>query len=236
MAAAVGVVLLGAGCRSAGLPTDFDRHSVEQAVQELSRPLSGDLGALYRLRVSSSGGLRLSLLTRGERGRMTVSEPFGSAVSMTAWDGAAAPEFFDLRAGCHLPAVELSAVLGVGSLPLAQAVRLLGGRLPAEPGDGVDIGGTGVVTVSGQWGSGRVTLGRDPWRVVLVEQQSSAENGGWKIRLDRHTLSVPGWLRVEGADGRWAELELVRLEWDELDELPPVPRLPRCDTGVEGAR
>jgi hypothetical protein len=231
----VGLLLVLSGCRSAGTPAVLDRGSAQLAADELSRPPSGDLGALYRLRVPSSGGLRLALLTRGELGRMTISEPFGSAVSLTAWGGAAAPEVFDLRAGCRLPAADLSAVLGVGSLPLAQAARLLGGRLPALPEDRVEIDEAGRLTLAGDWGSGIVTLAPDPWRVVSFAQQGVSEEASWKLRLDRHTLSVPGRIRVEGGDGRWAELELVRLEWDEIGELPALPQLPLCDAVVREA-
>jgi hypothetical protein len=39
---------------------------------------------------------------------------------------------------------------------------------------------------------------------------------------------VPGFIRVKNADGRWAELDLVRLEWNAGRELPPNPDLPIC--------
>jgi hypothetical protein len=226
-----GVCLFGLGCQSTVAPASVDRDAMQQALELLSRPLSGDLGALYRLRVSSSGGLRLSVLTKGPQGRMTISEPFGSAVSLTAWGGTGAPEVFDLRASCRLPAADLSTVLGVGRLPLAQAVQLLGGRLPAGVEDRLDIVADARIRVSGEWGSGLVTIAQDPWRVISFEQQIPSGGEAWTVRLGRHTLSTPGWIRVEAADGRWAELELVHLEWDRVGELPALPRIPRCESG-----
>ena len=48
------------------------------------------------------------------------------------------------------------------------------------------------------------------------------------IELGDHTLSIPGFVRVENPNGRWAELRLVRLEWNEGEEMPPLPGLPLC--------
>jgi hypothetical protein len=64
-----------------------------------------------------------------------------------------------------------------------------------------------------------------------VEDLSGDRGGGWRVELRDHSSSVPGWLRVRGANGRWAELELVRLEWHQDAGLPPVPELPPCAEG-----
>jgi hypothetical protein len=226
--AVIAACVVNPGCLTSRVVAELDRESIREARDELSKPLPGDLGALYRLRVASSGGLRLSLLTLGQSGRMTISEPFGSAISLTSWGGGGEPVFHDLREGCRLAAADLSAVLGVGALPLPQATRLLGGRLPALGEDRIEPANGGRLAVIGDWGSGLVTLVPDPWRIALVEQQPAPGNTGWSVRLEDHTLSVPGWIRVEGADGRWAELELVRLEWDRVEELPVLPDLPPC--------
>jgi hypothetical protein len=201
---------------------------VAAAVEHLSRALPDDLAALYRLRVKSSGGLRLSVATAADEGRVTISEPFGAALSLTAWSGAAPAEVFDLRHGCRFATDDLSGVLGVGNLPLPHMVRLLAGRLPAIEGDTIEVGNDGRIRVTGPTWRGAVDLEQDPWRVVGVEDLSAGTGAGWRVNLRDHTSSVPGWLRVLGADGRWAELELVRLEWHQGAGLPPVPELPLC--------
>jgi len=159
---------------------------------------------------------------------VTISEPFGSAVSLTAWSGTTPPTVFDLQQGCRFVTDDVSGVLGVGSLPLPQAVRLLGGRLPTVEGDRVEILEDGRLRVEGDRWHGLVVLDDDPWRVTAVEDLSAGEGRGWRARLRDHTSSLPGWLRVTGVEGRWAELELVRLEWDSVDELPEVPDVPWC--------
>ena len=204
-----------------------DRVALESARSQLTRPLPGDPAALYRLRLSSSGGLRLALLTAGREGRMTVSEPFGSAVSITSWNGPDPPDFFDLRSGCRLEAAGLSQALGVGALPLPQAVKLLSGRLPVEEGDAVSVGEDGRLLVKGRGWSARVELIADPWRVISLEDAGSS-TPTWRIVLSDHSSSVPGSARIEKADGGWAELELVRLEWNDGALLPPLPVLPLC--------
>lgn len=214
-----------AGCQSAA------RESVpvdpEAAIETLNRPLYGDPAALYRLRVSSSAGLRLSVLTSGEEGRLTVSEPFGSAVSLTSWAGSRQPTFFDLREGCQIQATDLEQVLGVAAMPLPQAVRLFVGRLPATDDDWISPREDGQILIEGSRWAALVTVAADPWRVVAVEQVVS-QGKGWRFKLSDHTLSVPGFIRVKNADGRWAELDLVRLEWNADGELPPNPDLPIC--------
>ncbi len=189
----------------------------------LSRPLTADLGALYRLRVGNTGGLRLAVLTAGDAGRMTVSDPFGSAVSLAAWTSTEPAVLYDLRAGCRLEATDVSAVLGIGRLPLPQAVRLLAGRLPALPVDTVvAIPGANQVLVSGHDWQCRVGLAEDPWRVVSVAGE------GWTIALDRHSGALPGRLQLRHIDGRSAELGLVRIEWAIDRQLPAEPDLPPC--------
>jgi len=204
----------------------------ETAIERLNRPLPGDPAALYRLRVSSSGGLRMSVLTSGDAGRLTVSEPFGSAVSLTSWSGSQPPTFFDLREGCRIQATDLEHALGVAAMPLPQAVRLFGGRLPATGDDWVAPREDGRILVEGLRWAALVTVAADPWRVVSVEQVD-AEGRGWRFELSDHSLSVPGFVRVENADGRWAELKLVRLEWNEGGELPSPPDLPLCTSEPE---
>jgi hypothetical protein len=214
-----------AGCQTTApetVPVD-----PEAAIEKLHRPLPGNPAVLYRLRVSSSGGLRMSVLTSGENGRLTVSEPFGAAVSLTSWSGSQRPTFFDLREGCQIQAMDLEQALGVAAMPLPQAVRLFSGRLPATGDDWIAPREDGRILVEGLRWAALVTVAADPWRVVSVEEVS-ARGKGWRFDMSDHSLSVPGFLRVENADGRWAELELVRLEWSEGGELPPAPDLPLC--------
>jgi len=187
------------------------------------------MAALYKLRVRATGGLRLSVLTVGDAGRVTISEPFGSAVSLTAWSGRRPPQVFDLRQGCRFTTTDLSGVLGVSNLPLPQAIRILAGRLPALEDDTIEARDDGRLLISGPHWSGLVTLESDPWRVISVEDVTTGEGDGWKVVIRDHTVSIPGWLRVKGADGRWAELELVRLQWNTVTELPPVPEIDPCE-------
>ncbi len=220
------LILLGlTGCQStAPESTPVDPES---AIERLNRPLTGDPSVLYRLRVSASGGLRMSVLTSGEDGRLTVSEPFGAAVSLTSWSGSQQPTFFDLRKGCQLQATDLEQALGVAAMPLPQAVRLFAGRLPTFGDDWVAPHEDGRILIEGLRWAALVTVAAEPWRVVLVEQVG-ARGRGWRIELSDHSLSVPGFIRVKNADGRWAELKLVRLEWHEGGELPSTPELPLC--------
>lgn len=223
VAALVAVATL--GCRSAA--PAVTPQDLEMAIETLMRPLPGDPAALYRVRVSSSGGLRIAMLTSGDAGRMTVSEPFGSAVSLTAWTGSGPPTFYDLREGCWLEASSLERALGVAAMPLPRAVRLLGGRLPAHADDRLTGHDDGRIGIEGFGWSALVTVGAAPWRVLEVEEGGSRK-GRWRIVLRDHTLSVPGSLRLENADGRWAELELVRLEWNDGVVLPALPDVPPC--------
>jgi len=211
------------GCRSVA-PTVPEARLAE-ARAELMRPLPGDMAALYRLRVRSSGGLRLSLLTSGDDGRLTVSESFGSALSVTAWSGGSA-RLFDLREGCQLEARNLAAALGAGGLPMPQAALLLGGRLPATAQDRVEARPSSFA-ISGDGWSCLARVAADPWRVLEVEEGSGE---GWRVTLDDHTGSLPGSVRLRNPDGQWAELALVRLEWKQGGKLPALPDLPACGT------
>ncbi len=230
LGAAAAVILSVAACRSAAPQLSPD--ALHEAIQKLSRPLSGDLAALYRLRVRSTGGLRLAVLTSSEMGRLTVSEPFGSAVSLTAWNGSASTTFFDLRHGCRLESADLGRVLGIAAMPLPQAILLLAGRIPAADGDRLTIGSNGRIVVEGAGWGALVTVTVNPWRVVAVEEMG-VEGGGWSVVLDDHHVAVPGFVRVKNSDGRWAELELARMEWRESGELPPLPDLPLCGQDLE---
>ncbi len=222
----LGIALALAGCRStAPRPT---AASLAAGLRWLSRPLPGDMAALYRLRVPSSGGLRLAVLTRGDAGRLTVSEPLGSAVSITSWSDGGVPEVLDMRRGCRLPAGWRPRFLGSGRLPLPELVRLLGGRLPAVAGDRVAPGSGGGVAVRGEDFSCTVEVRPDPWRVVAVSGPAG-ERPAWRIELSGHTSSLPGRIRAWWGDDGRVELVLVRLEWNTVRELPRLPAMPPCD-------
>jgi len=216
------------GCRSSTPRRTHDDAALAEALTALQKPVSGDMAALYHLRIPSSGGLRLSILEASGEGRLTISEPFGAAVSMAEWGGPDGPLFLDLREGCRVPGGGLSAILGVEVMPLPQAVRLLAGRMPAGESDRVRAVADGWLEVVGDGWSARVTVADLPWRITEVEERTVGDVAGWKIRLEDHSGSLPGTVRVQGAAGRWAELELVRLQWDTIDTLPPLPALPRC--------
>jgi hypothetical protein len=221
------VIVAAVGCATRGQPV-VSPEDLAEATQVLNRPLPGDLAALYGLRVAKSGGLRLAVITAGDEGRMTISEPFGSAVSLTAWSGPGPAAFFDMENGCRREVVDLAEVIGVGSLPVRQAVRLLGGRLPVETGDEVRPGRNGAIDVRGDGWAARVRLAPGPWRVVEVEELRSDDADGWRLELGAHASSVPGTVRLEHPNGRWAELELTRMEWPEEASLPELPDFPRC--------
>ena len=123
---------------------------------------------------------------------------------------------------------DLEEVLGVGALPLAQAARLLGGRLPAAENDEIAVETDGSLTINGSGWAATVRIAPQPWRVVEVQEHRADRNAGWRLDLDDHTSSVPGRIRLEHADGRWAELDLTRLEWPEDQTLPPLPDFPPC--------
>ena len=218
---------LAVGCASHG-QTIVDSEQLAEAMKLLTRPLPGDFAALYSLRLARSGGLRLAVVTAGSDGRLTISEPFGAAVSLTAWSNRGPAVFFDMDEGCRREVVDLEEVLGAGALPLNQAVRLLGGRLPVTPGDEVVFGSSGAIDVHGASWAARIRLAPGPWRVVEVSELRADGGGGWRFELSDHTSSVPGKIRLENSDGRWAELELKRLEWPEQTSLPDLPTFEPC--------
>ncbi len=224
------LVLAAAGCQTTS--PEPEPVDTQTAIEFLSRPLRGDPAALYRLRVGKSAGLRMSLLTSGEEGRLTISRPFGGAVSVTAWQGGQPPTFFDLREGCRLHTTDLERALGVAAMPLPQAVRLLGGRLPALADDWISLHEDGQILIEGARWAALVRVAANPIRVISVEEVGATDHG-WRIELGEHTLSIPGFVRVDNPNGRWAELRLVRLEWNEGEELPPLPDLPFCGGQTE---
>lgn len=223
---ALAVVLLLAGCRSAAPPSPLGPEQLAAAVAELGRPLPDGMAALYRLRVPRSSGLRLTVNVRGEQGRMSVTEPFTGLLSLTAWSPSWPPRVWDMRHGCRLDRAELSDVLGLSAMPLAQAVRLLGGRLPVGPSDSMAVSSDGLLNIAGDGWSCAVEVAPAPWRVVRVED--AGENGAWWVELGDHGGSIPHAVRVERRDGTWARLELKRLEWQGDQELAPLPDLPPC--------
>lgn len=230
--AAAFALLLGlgfaAGCRSTTGDVPLGAERLAEAQAALGRPMSGDMAALYHLRIPSSQGLRFSVAQLGTSGRLTVSEPFGSMVSLVTWGDAGGTRFYDMREGCQIRGGDLSSILGVSAIPPPQVVRLLGGRLPAIGGDLVNLTDDGRMTVTGTDWSATLTVMSDPWRIVAVEGPAVSGAGAWHLRLKGHSGSLPGWIRVDGGNGRWAELELIGLEWDTLSELPAVPSLPVC--------
>ena len=217
------------GCRTSA--PEFDPTELEAALTHLTQPLPGDPAALYRLRVPTAGGLRLAVLTSGSEGRLTISESLGSAISVTAWAGTGGGYFYDMREGCFLESTDLSRVLGVGAMPLPQAVLMLGGRLPATDGDTVSAIGQSRLLVEGDQWAAEITLSSEPWRVRTVREVVKG-SPGWSVVLGNHTGSVPGTVRLATSNRRWAELELIRLEWHQGGDLPALPAMPRC--AVEG--
>jgi hypothetical protein len=226
----VGVAVLAAaaavgGCRS--LASVGDRPAggppIEEGAEHLSRPLPGTMVALYRMRVPSTGGLRLSVAGADDGpGRMTVSEPFGAAVLLAGWEAGQSPSAFDLRKGCRLDRPSWPGDLGLGGLPLRRLLRLLGGRLPALTVGEVRRVDDRVLEIAVGRDTVRATLARDPWRVVSVV------GGGFEIDLEGHTSSLPGRLRFRSSDGERADLELVRLQWHHDGEWTALPDLPAC--------
>lgn len=226
--------MAGSACRTAAVGPVVDAQALTEAVELLGGPLSGDLAALYHLRVPATGALRLAVSAAGGAGRMTVSEPFGAAVSITSWATDEPSSFYDLREGCRLGATDVSAVFGVAAMPMPEAVRLLGGRLPAVGADRIlTRGDDGLVEISGSGWRVRVAVAPSPWRVTSVEEVTRGGEPGWRIRLDDHSGSVPGTIRIDGPDRGWAELELIRLQWDTGLDLAPLPDLPACGVGPD---
>lgn len=223
-------ILAGLACRTAPpAAPSLGPLQLEEARAELVRPLPGDMAALYKLRVPKAGSLRLSVLSLDGAIRMSASEPFGSTLAIAASTPDGRHWLLDLREGCRLDGVEASSGLGLPGLPLDRAARLLAGRLPTVAGDAVEAGGNGSLVVSGDGWRARVGVVPDPWRVVTVDDARPAAGGfSWRVTVSGHTLSLPRELRVDRADGGWAELELVGLEWNTVDDLPGLPDLPPC--------
>jgi hypothetical protein len=226
--AAVSLVALAASTACSTTGPKYETTELEAAQETLQARLPGDPAILYRLRVRSATGLRLAVRAAGDEGRLTVSEPFGSAVSLTAWKSVDETAFYDLREGCRIEGSDLSQALGIGAMPLPQALRLLGGRLPAVETDTVTPRSDGRLVIEGQGWAALVSLLADPWRVVLVEEVTEREKG-WRIELSDHRASVPGSVRLRDTDGHWVELQLVRFEWTAGSILPPLPNLPLCE-------
>ncbi len=220
---AIVVVPAFSGCQTTGTAQPApEALSFEVARETLSRPLPGPFVALYRLRVPSTGGLRLSVIADGGRGRMTVSESLGGAVVVAGWDDHGS-EIFDLRKGCRLQGDRAVAALGLGNLPLSRAVLLLGGRAPALQGDRVrTLGQEDLLEIAGAGWWAVAELAREPSRIITLRGED------WEAELDDHTSSVPGSIRIETPSGDWAELELVRLQWEFSGDLPSLPDLPVC--------
>lgn len=226
LALGVIAIMLSAGCRSTAPPV-ISAEDRPASVEALTAPLPGDPAALYRLRVPSTSGLRLSLVTSGDDGRMTIAESFGSAVSLTAWSGIDRPTFFDLREGCMIESVDLSRVLGIAAMPMPQAVRLLSGRLPAVPADRLAWSDDGRLEVVGNGWAATIVLAANPWRVVSVSE-STPSGKGWRLELSDHDGPVPGTIGIKKPGQRWVELELVRIEWKDGRALRELPNLPDC--------
>lgn len=219
-------VTAGSGCRSSAPPA-VDPGLVRLALPELQRPLEGDPAALYRLRVPNAANLRLALLVAGDAGRMTISERFGSALTLTAWKGEEAPDLLDFREGCMVRGADLTRILGVAVMPMPQAVRFLVGRLPAAGSDRVAVRPDGLIEITGDRWSAVAEVRPEPWRVVMIREVADG-NRGWTVTITDHAAAVPAALTIRKPGEGWAELELVRLEWDEANQLPPRPQLPPC--------
>ncbi|MEE4271240.1 MAG: hypothetical protein V2I67_06180 [Thermoanaerobaculales bacterium] len=221
--AAVAVAMAASGCATSPR-VSVDPIRMAEARAAFDEPLPGELAALYRVRMPRSGSLRLAVITDGASGRWTISEPFGSAVSMTAWNDSDDTLLYDMEVGCRRPVQDLREVVGIDAFPMTQAARLLAGRLPAASGDRVVVTGAGEFEVHGDGWGVAVCVAADPWRVVEVRPL----RGRWRITLEEHKGPVPGRIRVKAGRGRWAELELSRIEWPEEVSLPALPDFPAC--------
>jgi len=147
---------------------------------------------------------------------------------MGAWDGFSPLEWLDLRQGCRVRLQDLSSLLGGTSLPMPQAILLLGGRLPAVDTDTLTLLPGGRVRVEGQSWSAIVQVQPQPWRVVAVTGPAHGRES-WAISMTGHQGSVPVALRFDSDGGQWAELELIRQQWRTPEALPGVPDLPWCE-------
>lgn len=163
------------------------------------------------------------MIADGGQGRMTVSESLGGAVVVAGWDDQGGSVIFDLREGCRLEGKHAVEALGLGSLPLSRVVLLLGGRIPALEGDQVTaLGPKNIFEIAGAGWWSVAELAYEPLRLSALRGED------WEVELDKHTSSVPGSIRFEIPSGDWAELELVRLQWEFSGKLPALPELPVC--------
>ena len=132
-----------------------------------------------------------------------------------------------------LVAAAAAVIAGVLAVPAGHTVLFRPGvptdvTLADIGGDRVVIGSGGAVEVRGAGWAARLRLAPQPWRVVEVSEMGTGGAGGWRFELGYHTSSVPGAIRVENADGRWAELELTRLEWPQNASLAALPAFEDC--------
>ncbi len=233
LAASVLMFLAAFGCVTEdGRRTPLTPLELQAGIERLSSPLPGDPVALYRVEVPESGGLRLTVQTAPEGGRFLLSEPFGAAVALTVWDARGGWRVYDLQQGCRVDSMSFP-IMDLADVSPAGIVRLLMGRLPTL----IDGGRCRVVgsgdSIAKPEGPGECTalIAPDPWRVVRVA--GGTGRGFWEVELDQHTASVAGEIHVSWGDGQWAELQLVRLQWDSLTTLPPEPELPWCSVTDE---
>ena len=221
VALCVSVVFLPAGCLSSRSGTSFPQWDLQEGLRQLMRPLPGPMAALYRLRVGSTSTLRMALLAEGRWGRMTISESFGSTLSITAWDVDQPTRVLDMRHGCRISGSAIEGIPGLSRIPMRRLPLLLGGRLPVGEEDRIEIGTHGELLVNSPSWNAVIYLEPDPWRVVEVR------SGDYFVTLSDHSLSVPGRIETRDPEGRRIRLELLRLKWEiarrpgALPELPP---------------
>lgn len=222
------------GCRSTTPVLSTGEEQLSAAIRELTRPLPGPMAALYRLQVGSTRTLRLAVLADGDWGRMTISESFGSTLSIGAWDEAEGSRVLDMRDGCQLPPRGLAGELGLGEIPMKRIPLLLGGRIPLEEDDHLDFGrDPGEILIRSDHWQALIRLVPDPWRVCELR------SGEFVVKLSDHSLSVPGRIETRDASGRLIRLDLLRLKWEigrkpgALPELPLCPADSRLDDGRE---
>jgi len=200
-----------------------EQEHIQDGILKLRRALPGQMAALYRLKVGSTQTLRLALLAEKAWGRITISESFGSTLSIAAWDEAESPRFLDLRQGCRLPENDLAGLFGFSEIPLERLPLLLGGRLPVEEGDQLEFSKTsGELFVQAPKWKAALRLAPNPWRVVELR------SGDFVIKLSDHSLSVPGRIETRDEDGRRVRLDLLRLQWKITRKPGELPELPLC--------
>ena len=221
-AVAVLVGLVAVGCATTTAPP-MPAVDTRAGIVALEGPAPADLAALYRIQVPGRGRLRMAVLTSGDAGRLTVTEPFGSAVSITAWDGDRV-RLYDFERDCAAWIAGDELLPAVRALSPERAVRLLAGRLPAAPADVVAIDTGGRVAIRGAGAGLDAALAPDPWRVA----SASADDGSWSIEVRHHTGALPAVFDVRDERGRRVGVELLQFEWSEARELPDLPDLPPC--------